>query len=194
VVGGGDIPADDSVVGGGDIPADDSVVGDGDVPEDDSVVGGGDVPQDDNVVGGRDVPQDDSVVDGWEVAQDDSLVVWIDSESGGVAVRDLLLTLEVWIPIGAEVFPCGVCGLDEGDLSGTKPPFQFFFALDGDAYVIGLFEPDQAIAVVACGESFVGFRLVFEDAMAEVAGDADVKCAAFAGDDVGEVEVVAHVR
>jgi len=56
-----------------------------------------------------------------------------------------------------------------------------------------LFEPDEAIAVVARGESFVRLALVFEDSMAEVAGDTDVEGAAFAGDDVGEVGVAAHV-
>jgi len=82
--------------------------------------------------------------------------------------------------------------LNQRDLSGTEPAFEFFLALNGSAYVIGRFESYKAIAVVARGEAFVGFGLVFEGAMAKVAGDSDVEGAAFAGDDVGEVGVVAH--
>jgi hypothetical protein len=56
-----------------------------------------------------------------------------------------------------------------------------------------LFKPHEAIAIVAGGESFVDLCLVFEDTVAEVAGDADVEGSAFAGDDVGEIGVVTHV-
>ena len=82
--------------------------------------------------------------------------------------------------------------MDQFDLSGTEPAFQFFLPSDGGVHVVGFLKPNQAIAVVARSESFVCLGLVFEDALAEVACDSDVEGTAFADDYVGEVDVIAH--
>ncbi len=53
-------------------------------------------------------------------------------------------------------------------------------------------EPDEAGAVVSGGEAGVGFLLVLEDALEEIAGGAYIDGAAFACHYVGGVGGVAH--
>lgn len=78
------------------------------------------------------------------------------------------------VPVFAQVDPCWIGGLDERDLFGACQAFQLFFTLDGKVYIAEAFEPDEAVAVVSGGEAVVFLPFVFEDALTQVAGDADI--------------------
>ena len=52
-------------------------------------------------------------------------------------------------PRFASIFPGWVVGFDEGYLLGTRPAFQFLFALDCFADVAETIEPDETVAVVS---------------------------------------------
>jgi hypothetical protein len=98
----------------------------------------------------------------------------------------------MWIPVGAQIFPGWIRGLDQGYLLGTKPPFQLFFPLDCSAHIVHFFEPDEAVAVVPRGEPLSEFELMFEDAVTQVAGHSDVQSPTFTRDYVCEIGVFGH--
>lgn len=96
------------------------------------------------------------------------------------------------IPRFAQVFPSWIFGFDQRDFPGSRPSFDFLFALDCGADFAESLKPDETVAVVSCCESGVGLLLVLEDASAQVAGDTDVEGSASAGEDVCEVDALVH--
>jgi hypothetical protein len=98
----------------------------------------------------------------------------------------------MWIPLSTEVLPRRIYRFDQRNLLGAQPAFEFLFSVDRGAHLYKSFESDQAVAVIASRESATKFQFVFEDAAAQVTGDAYVESAASACDDVGEVRVPGH--
>jgi hypothetical protein len=96
------------------------------------------------------------------------------------------------VPGFAQVFPCWIGRLDERNLFGARPAFQFLFALNRPAYITESFKPYESIAVVASSESVVRFLFVLECPFHEIACDADVEGPASARHDVGEISAPVH--
>ena len=71
--------------------------------------------------------------------------------------------------------PVGVGLLDEGDFPVALPGFDLLFALDSRDDGIALLVPDQQLDVVPSGEAGNDTRLVFVNALNEIASDAYVE-------------------
>ncbi len=113
--------------------------------------------------------------------------------SGVHAIRR---TLEVGgfqvVPVSAQVDPRRICLFDQGDLFVAAPSLELLFAGDGLGDFLIALEPDESIAVVLLCEAVVFPPFVLEDALFQIAGDANVERVAAAGHDVGEIDVLRH--
>jgi len=63
------------------------------------------------------------------------------------------------VPIAAQANPRRVHGFNELDLFRTAPDFESLLATDGSTHILMRLEPNEAIAVIARGETFVFFHL-----------------------------------
>jgi hypothetical protein len=87
----------------------------------------------------------------------------------------------------AQVFPLGICGLDQRLLLLAAPALNLFLASDGRADITEGLEVNEAADVVAAGEAGHEFARVLEKAARQVVGQADVECGGLARKDVNEV-------
>ena len=65
-----------------------------------------------------------------------------------------------------------------------RQPLQLFFPSDGCANVLVAFKVEQAVAAIGCSEAFQRALLMLHDAQIQVAGDANVKRACMAAENV----------
>ena len=83
--------------------------------------------------------------------------------------------------------------LDQFDLPLASPAFQSLLPCDRALCTVMSFVPDQAIDGISFGEPFSGFVAVLPYTTREIAGNADIQCAAgLAGQNVNEEMFFAH--
>src|ERR1700689_4628100 len=83
-----------------------------------------------------------------------------------------------------KVFELGIACANEVELLFAPPAFELFFPSDGCANVFVAFKVEQALAAIGCSETFERALLVLLDAQIQVAGDANVKRACMAAENV----------
>src|ERR1700691_6660466 len=83
-----------------------------------------------------------------------------------------------------KVFELGIDRANEVELLCAPPAFELFFPSDGGANVFVAFKVEQALAAVGRGETFHRALLMLHDAQIQVAGDANVKRACIAAENV----------
>jgi hypothetical protein len=84
--------------------------------------------------------------------------------------------LEELVGLGREdVFPCGIGSLDQFDLLGSGPAFEFLFSGDCAAHVAKIFAVDEAMNVVLrCVSAGNGFSVAVDSAV-NVVGNSDIE-------------------
>src|ERR1700685_4262914 len=82
------------------------------------------------------------------------------------------------------VFELGIDRANEVELLFAPPAFELFFPSDGCANVFVSFKVEQALAAIGRSETFQRALLMLHDAQIQVAGDANVKRACMAAEDV----------
>ena len=83
-----------------------------------------------------------------------------------------------------KVFESRIDRTNEVELLFAPPAFQLFFPSDGCANVLLSFKVEQAVAAIGCSEAFQPALLMLHDAQIQVAGDANVKRACIAAENV----------
>src|ERR1700689_274938 len=83
-----------------------------------------------------------------------------------------------------KVFELGIACANEVELLFAPPAFELFFPSDGCANVFVAFKVEQALAAIGCSETFERALLMLHDAQIQVAGDANVKRACMAAENV----------
>jgi len=96
-----------------------------------------------------------------------------DADSGGFYER-LSPEPHFTAPVLGKIFPAWIHPLYQSNLLLTAPPFDLFFARDGNLHVRVAFVLHQAMALVFLGEAFKRIVFVLMDAAREETGDADV--------------------
>jgi|ERR1700691_1459901 len=83
-----------------------------------------------------------------------------------------------------KVFELGIDRVNEVELLFAPPAFELFFPSDGCANVFVAFKIEQALAAVGRSETFQRALLMLHDAQIQIAGDANVKGACMAAENV----------
>src|ERR1700720_2659 len=83
-----------------------------------------------------------------------------------------------------KVFELGIDGANEVELLFAPPAFELFFPSDGFANVFITLKVEQALAAIVRSETFPRALLMLHDAQIQVAGDATVKRACLAAENV----------
>src|SRR6202030_3252267 len=83
-----------------------------------------------------------------------------------------------------KVFELGIDRANEVELLFASPAFELFFPSDGCANVIVTVKVEQALAAIFRSETFQRALLMLHDAQKQVAGDANVKRACMAAENV----------
>ena len=83
-----------------------------------------------------------------------------------------------------KVFELGIDRANQVELLFAAPAFELFFPSDGCANVFVAFKIEQALAAVGRSETFQRALLMLHDAQIQVAGDANVKRACMAAENV----------
>jgi hypothetical protein len=83
-----------------------------------------------------------------------------------------------------KVFELGIDRPNEVELLFSPPAFALFIPGDGCANVFVAFKVEQALAAIGRSETFQRALLMLHDAQIQVAGEADVKRACMAADNV----------
>jgi hypothetical protein len=83
-----------------------------------------------------------------------------------------------------KVFELGIDRANEVELLFAPPAFELFFPSDGCANVFVAFKVEQALAAIGLSETFQRALLMLHDAQIQVAGDANVKRACRAAENV----------
>ena len=83
-----------------------------------------------------------------------------------------------------KVFELGIDRANEVELLFAPPAFELFFPSDGCANVFVAFKVEQALAAIGLSETFQRALLMLHDAQIQVAGDANVKRACMAAENV----------
>jgi hypothetical protein len=84
----------------------------------------------------------------------------------------------------ARSFELGIDGANEVKLLFASPAFELFFPSDGFANVFITLKVEQALAAIGRSETFPRALLMLHDAQIQVAGDANVKRACMAAENV----------
>ena len=84
----------------------------------------------------------------------------------------------------ARSFELGIDGANEVELLFAPPAFALFFPSDGFANVLITLKVEQALAAIVRSEPFPRALLMLHDAQIQVAGDANVKRACMAAENV----------
>ena len=79
---------------------------------------------------------------------------------------------------------------NEIELLFAPPAFELFFPSDGFANVFVPFKVEQALAAIFRGETVYCALLMLHDALIQVAGDANVKRACMAAENVDAAPVI----
>jgi hypothetical protein len=94
-----------------------------------------------------------------------------------------------------KVFELGIDRANEVELLFAPPAFELFFPSDGFANVFVAFKVEQALAAIFRSETFERALLMLHDALIQVTGDANVKRAGMAAENVdvatGHIEMLA---
>jgi hypothetical protein len=83
-----------------------------------------------------------------------------------------------------KVFKLGIDRANEVELLCAPPAFESFFPSDGCANIFVAFKVEQALAAIGRSETFPRALLMLHDAEIQVAGDANVKRACMAAENV----------
>src|ERR1700722_4860509 len=83
-----------------------------------------------------------------------------------------------------KVFELGIDRANEIELLFAPPAFELFFPSDGCANVLVALEVEQALATIGRSETFQRALLMLHDAQIHVVGDANVKRAGMAAENV----------
>src|ERR1700692_3883387 len=83
-----------------------------------------------------------------------------------------------------KVFELRIDRANEVELLFASPAFELFFASDGRANVFVSLKVEQALAAIGRSETFPRALLMLHDAQIQVAGDANVKRAGMAAENV----------
>src|SRR5580704_19573063 len=83
-----------------------------------------------------------------------------------------------------KVFELGIDRPNEVKLLFAPPAFELLFPSDGCANVFVAFKVEQAVAAIGCSETFQRALFMLHDALVQVAGDANIKCACMAAENV----------
>jgi hypothetical protein len=83
-----------------------------------------------------------------------------------------------------KVFELGIDRANEVELLFASPAFELFFPSDGCANVFVTLKVEQALAAIGRSETFQRALLMLHDAQIQVAGDANVKRACMAAENV----------
>jgi hypothetical protein len=96
------------------------------------------------------------------------------------------------VPIFAQINPRRVHFLDQGNLFLSSPALQLLLTSNSRSYILIAFKPYEPVAVVLRRETFMLFPLMLEDALAQIAGDADIERMAAAGHNVSRIFALTH--
>ena len=83
-----------------------------------------------------------------------------------------------------KVFELRIDRANEVELLFAPPAFELFFPCDGCANALVAFKVEQALAAIGRSETFQRALLMLHDAQIQVAGDANVKRACMAAENV----------
>ena len=83
-----------------------------------------------------------------------------------------------------KVFELGIDRTNEVELLWAPPAFELFFPGDGCANIVVAFKVEQALATIGRSETFPRALLMLHDTEKQVAGDANVKRARMAAENV----------
>jgi hypothetical protein len=83
-----------------------------------------------------------------------------------------------------KVFELGIDRPNEVELLFARPAFELFFPSDGFANVFITLKGEQALAAIGRSETFPRALLMLHDTQIQVAGDANVKRASMAAENV----------
>src|SRR5271155_4813984 len=83
-----------------------------------------------------------------------------------------------------KIFEFGIDRANEVELLFAPPAFELFFPSDGSPNIFVTLEVEQALAAVGVSETFPRALLMLHDAQIQVAGDANVKRACMAAENV----------
>ncbi|HET6217403.1 MAG TPA: hypothetical protein VFE27_10330 [Acidobacteriaceae bacterium] len=87
-------------------------------------------------------------------------------------------------PALCKVFELGIDDANEVELLFAPPAFELFFPSDGFANVFVTLKVEQALAAIGRSETFLSALLMLHDAQIQVAGDANVKRACMAAENL----------
>src|ERR1700676_5180276 len=87
-------------------------------------------------------------------------------------------------PALCKAFELGIDRTNDVELLFASPAFELFFSSDGCAYVFVTLKVEQALAAIGRSETFQRALLMLHDAQIQVAGDANVKRACLAAENV----------
>jgi hypothetical protein len=83
-----------------------------------------------------------------------------------------------------QIFELGIDRANEVELFFAPPAFELFFPSDGVADVLVAFKVEQALTPLFRSETFERALFMLHNSLIQIAGDADVKRACIAAEDV----------
>ena len=96
----------------------------------------------------------------------------------------------LFVPVMAEVGPCGIGCFYQFDLLSSQPAFNGLFSVDGRDDVTESFIIDECVNVVFRSKTLDEFILMLIHSASNVVGQADVECAGSVGHDVHVILMV----